>query len=155
MSSEALSNIRTVAGLGKEKYFVDSYEEKLELPYRSAKKRANVYGICFGFAQCVIFMAYAASFTYGGYLVGNEGLPYMFVFRWVQKGYFTVYRICEQNAEPWRTQRSAVVPPGLFQLWSSAGPRWAELPPSLRIMPKPKLPLLSSSKCWTEFLKSA
>lgn len=91
MSSEALSNIRTVAGLGKEKYFVDSYEEKLELPYRSAKKRANVYGICFGFAQCVIFMAYAASFTYGGHLVGDEGLPYMFVFRWVQKGYFTFY----------------------------------------------------------------
>lgn len=90
VSSEALSNIRTIAGLGKEKSFVDSFEEKLEVPYRSAKKRANVYGICFGFAQCVIFMAYAASFTYGGYLVKNEGLQYMFVFRWVSKGYFVL-----------------------------------------------------------------
>lgn len=63
--------------------FVESFEQKLEGPYKSAKKKANIYGVCFGFAQCVIFMAYAASFTYGGYLVGNEGLPYMYVFRLV------------------------------------------------------------------------
>lgn len=81
ISSEAFSNIRTIAGLAKERSFVESYEQKLEFPYKSAKKRANIYGICFGFAQCVIFMAYAASFTYGGHLVSNEGLPYMFVFR--------------------------------------------------------------------------
>ncbi|KAM3607026.1 uncharacterized protein V6R79_000817 [Siganus canaliculatus] len=81
VSSEALANIRTIAGLAKESSFVESYDEKLELPYRSAKKRAMIYGICFGFSQCVIFMAYAASFTYGGYLVSTEGLQYMFVFR--------------------------------------------------------------------------
>ncbi|XP_041858135.1 bile salt export pump [Melanotaenia boesemani] len=81
VSSEALTNIRTIAGLAKESSFVESYEEKLELPYTAAKKRANIYGICFGFAQCVIFMAYAASFRYGGYLVRAEGLQYMFVFR--------------------------------------------------------------------------
>lgn len=84
VSSEALGNIRTVAGLAKERSFVEIYEQKLELPYKSAKKRANVYGLCFGFAQCVIFMAYAASFRYGGYLVRAEGLPYMLVFRWVK-----------------------------------------------------------------------
>lgn len=81
MSSEALSNIRTIAGLAKESSFVETYEQKLELPYQSAKKRANIYGVCFGFAQCVIFMAYAASFRYGGYLVRAEGLQYMLVFR--------------------------------------------------------------------------
>lgn len=81
VSSEALANIRTIAGLAKESSFVESYEQKLELPYKSAKKKANIYGFCFGFAQCVIFMAYAASFRYGGYLVRAEGLQYMFVFR--------------------------------------------------------------------------
>uniref|UniRef100_A0A3Q3AU90 ATP-binding cassette, sub-family B (MDR/TAP), member 11a n=1 Tax=Kryptolebias marmoratus TaxID=37003 RepID=A0A3Q3AU90_KRYMA len=81
VSSEALANIRTIAGLAKESSFVESYEQQLELPYKSAKKRANVYGACFGFAQCVIFMAYAASFRYGGYLVRAEGLQYMLVFR--------------------------------------------------------------------------
>ncbi|XP_028291135.1 bile salt export pump isoform X2 [Gouania willdenowi] len=81
VSSEALTNIRTIAGLAKETSFVHSYEEKLEPPYISAKKRANVYGLSFGFAKCVIFMAYAASFRYGGYLVSKEGLQYMLVFR--------------------------------------------------------------------------
>ncbi|XP_044222566.1 bile salt export pump isoform X2 [Thunnus albacares] len=81
VSSEALGNIRTIAGLAKESSFVESYEQKLERPYKSAKKKAHVYGLCFGFAQCVIFMAYAASFRYGGYLVSSEGLQYMLVFR--------------------------------------------------------------------------
>lgn len=85
VSSEALSNIRTIAGLAKENSFVESYNQKLELPYKSAKKRANIYGICFGFAQCVIFMAYAASFRFGGYLVNSEGLHYMLVFRLVKR----------------------------------------------------------------------
>ncbi|KAI1898297.1 hypothetical protein AGOR_G00070870 [Albula goreensis] len=81
VSSEALSNIRTIAGLAKERRFVDQYELQLEAPYQAAKKKANIYGICFAFAQCVIFMAYAASFRYGGYLVSNEGIHYMVVFR--------------------------------------------------------------------------
>ncbi|XDV29988.1 hypothetical protein PO909_033000 [Leuciscus waleckii] len=81
VSGEALSNIRTIAGLAKEKHFVSQYEEQLETPYKGAKKKAHVYGICFAFSQCVIFMAFAASFRYGGYLVSNEGLPYMMVFR--------------------------------------------------------------------------
>ncbi|KAG7464135.1 hypothetical protein MATL_G00183990 [Megalops atlanticus] len=81
VSSEAMANIRTIAGLAKERKFVDLYEQQLEAPYRAAKKKANVYGICFAFAQCVIFMAYAASFRYGGYLVNYEGLHYMVVFR--------------------------------------------------------------------------
>uniref|UniRef100_A0A8D3CCV9 ATP-binding cassette, sub-family B (MDR/TAP), member 11a n=1 Tax=Scophthalmus maximus TaxID=52904 RepID=A0A8D3CCV9_SCOMX len=76
VSSEALSNIRTIAGLAKESSFVESYEQKLELPLKSSKKKANIYGLCFGFAQCVIFMAYAASFRYGGYLVAFEGLQF-------------------------------------------------------------------------------
>uniref|UniRef100_A0AAY5KQC5 ATP-binding cassette, sub-family B (MDR/TAP), member 11a n=1 Tax=Esox lucius TaxID=8010 RepID=A0AAY5KQC5_ESOLU len=81
VSSEALANIRTIAGLAKESTFVDTYEQQLEAPYNSAKKKANIYGICFAFSQCVIFMTYAAAFRYGGYLVSSEGLHYLVVFR--------------------------------------------------------------------------
>ncbi|XP_043931521.1 bile salt export pump [Protopterus annectens] len=81
ISSEALTNIRTIAGLAKEKKFVELYEEQLEAPYRAAIKKANVYGICFGFAQCIIFMSNAASYRFGGYLVATEGLHFSFVFR--------------------------------------------------------------------------
>ncbi|XP_072274387.1 bile salt export pump-like [Pyxicephalus adspersus] len=81
VSSEAISNIRTVAGLGKERIFVEMYEEQLVMPYKAAVKKAHVYGACFGFAQCVIFMAYAASFRFGGFLVNTEGIHYSVVFR--------------------------------------------------------------------------
>ncbi|XP_075036809.1 bile salt export pump-like [Mixophyes fleayi] len=81
ISSEALGNIRTIAGIAKEKKFIELYEEQLEEPYRSAVKKANVYGLCFGFAQCIIFIANSCSYRYGGYLVEVEGLHYSFVFR--------------------------------------------------------------------------
>ncbi|NXA32825.1 ABCBB protein, partial [Eudromia elegans] len=81
ISSEALTNIRTVAGIGKEKMFVDSYEKHLETPYRAAIKKANVYGLCYGFAQCIVFIANSVSYRYGGFLVDAEGLHYSFVFR--------------------------------------------------------------------------
>ncbi|XP_017572084.1 bile salt export pump [Pygocentrus nattereri] len=81
ISGEALSNIRTVAGLGKERKFVEMYEAQLEAPYRAAMKKANVYGACYGFAQCVVFMANSASYRFGGYLVRHEGLHFSLVFR--------------------------------------------------------------------------
>uniref|UniRef100_A0A4W5QSI3 ATP-binding cassette, sub-family B (MDR/TAP), member 11a n=1 Tax=Hucho hucho TaxID=62062 RepID=A0A4W5QSI3_9TELE len=49
--------------------YLYTFKQQLEAPYKSAKKKDNIYGICFAFAQCVIFMVYAASFRYGGYLV--------------------------------------------------------------------------------------
>ncbi|XP_059822231.1 bile salt export pump [Hypanus sabinus] len=81
ISSEALSNIRTVAGLAKEQMFVQLYEAQLEAPYQAAIKKANVYGLCFGFAQSVIFLANAASYRFGGHLVVAESLHFSIVFR--------------------------------------------------------------------------
>uniref|UniRef100_A0A8C6NBD7 Bile salt export pump n=1 Tax=Melopsittacus undulatus TaxID=13146 RepID=A0A8C6NBD7_MELUD len=81
ISSEALSNIRTVAGIGKEQMFVNNFEKHLAMPYRAAIKKAHVYGLCFGFAQSIVFIANAVSYRYGGFLVNTEGLHYSFVFR--------------------------------------------------------------------------
>ncbi|NXA15021.1 ABCBB protein, partial [Sapayoa aenigma] len=81
IASEALSNIRTVAGIGKEKMFVDNFEKNLVVPYKAAIKKAHVYGLCFGFAQSIVFIANAVSYRYGGFLVESEGLHYSFVFR--------------------------------------------------------------------------
>uniref|UniRef100_A0A8C3EWY3 Bile salt export pump n=1 Tax=Corvus moneduloides TaxID=1196302 RepID=A0A8C3EWY3_CORMO len=81
IASEALSNIRTVAGIGKEKMFIDNFEKHLDMPYKAAIKKAHVYGLCFGFAQSIVFIANAVSYRYGGFLVDTEGLHYSFVFR--------------------------------------------------------------------------
>ncbi|XP_076880833.1 bile salt export pump [Brachyhypopomus gauderio] len=81
ISGEALNNIRTIAGLGKERHFVEMYEAQLHAPYNAALKKANVYGACYGFAQCVVFMANSASYRFGGFLVRHEGLHFSLVFR--------------------------------------------------------------------------
>ncbi|XP_071320644.1 bile salt export pump-like [Trachinotus anak] len=81
ISGEALNNIRTIAGLGKERRFVDMYEAQLDAPYQAALKKANVYGACYGFAQCVVFLTNSASYRFGGYLVRQEGLHFSLVFR--------------------------------------------------------------------------
>ncbi|XP_074483183.1 bile salt export pump isoform X2 [Sebastes fasciatus] len=81
ISGEALNNIRTIAGLGKERIFVDMYYAQLDAPYDAALKKAKVYGACYGFAQCVIFLTNSASYRFGGYLVRQEGLHFSLVFR--------------------------------------------------------------------------
>ncbi|NWU79996.1 ABCBB protein, partial [Onychorhynchus coronatus] len=81
IASEAVSNIRTVAGIGKEKMFINNFEKHLDMPYRAATKKAHVYGLCFGFAQSIVFIANSVSYRYGGFLVDSEGLHYSFVFR--------------------------------------------------------------------------
>ncbi|TRY82938.1 hypothetical protein DNTS_008431 [Danionella cerebrum] len=81
ISGEALNNIRTIAGLGKEQNFVEMFETQLEAPYQAALKKANVYGACYGFSQCVVFLANSASYRFGGYLVYQEGLHFSYVFR--------------------------------------------------------------------------
>ncbi|XP_070711489.1 bile salt export pump [Pempheris klunzingeri] len=81
ISGEALNNIRTIAGLGKERSFVEMYETQLDAPFQAAIKKANVYGACYGFAQCVVFLTNSASYRFGGYLVRQEGLHFSLVFR--------------------------------------------------------------------------
>ncbi|XP_051842179.1 bile salt export pump isoform X1 [Antechinus flavipes] len=81
ISNEALSNIRTVAGMGKEIHFIEAYEKALEKLFSTAIRKANIFGLCFGFSQGIVFIANSASYRYGGYLVPHEGLHFSYVFR--------------------------------------------------------------------------
>uniref|UniRef100_A0A8C6W760 Bile salt export pump n=1 Tax=Nannospalax galili TaxID=1026970 RepID=A0A8C6W760_NANGA len=81
ITSEALSYIRTVAGIGMEKKFIETFEVELEKSFKTAIKKANVYGFCFAFSQSITFIANSASYRYGGYLIPNEGLHFSHVFR--------------------------------------------------------------------------
>ena len=81
LAVEAITNIRTVAGLSREKTFVSRYIAELSGPHETAKKKAHVRGLVFGFAQAMPFFAYAGCMYYGGYLVSTEELPYENVFK--------------------------------------------------------------------------
>ncbi|CAG7653060.1 unnamed protein product [Allacma fusca] len=76
----AVSCIRTVASLGKEKAFVQVYTESLLPPHKKAVAHSHLLGLVFGFSQGMLFFAYAAVFYYGAYLISHENVDYTNVF---------------------------------------------------------------------------
>jgi ATP-binding cassette, subfamily B (MDR/TAP), member 1 len=76
VATEAIANIRTVAGLVRERAILQQYSDLLRAPHKKALKMAHIRGIVFGFGQAMPFLAYGISLWYGGYLVHYEGLPY-------------------------------------------------------------------------------
>ncbi|KAG7503537.1 hypothetical protein JOB18_040365 [Solea senegalensis] len=81
VSCEALANIRTVAGLGNERFFIELFEQQLILPFQTAINKGHIFGFCYGFSEMVVQLANAAVFGYGGYLVYREHLQFIIVFR--------------------------------------------------------------------------
>lgn len=81
LAIEAITNIRTVAGLGREKTFVQKYMKELDAPHREAKRKSHIRGLVFGFAQSMPFFAYAGCMYYGGYLVDKGELEYQRVYK--------------------------------------------------------------------------
>jgi ATP-binding cassette subfamily B (MDR/TAP) protein 1 len=78
---ETITNIRTVASLGREAQFHLLYMDNLVRPHIVAKRISHLRGAVFGFAQSVPFFVYAGCLYYGGWLVYNEGLNYATVFK--------------------------------------------------------------------------
>lgn len=80
VAAEAISNIRTVASLGREKTFHSSYMRSLVAPYRLAKQKSYVRGLVFGFTSNASSFASIVCMGFGGYLVQSENLDYKYVF---------------------------------------------------------------------------
>ncbi|XP_051022358.1 bile salt export pump [Acomys russatus] len=81
ITSEALGSIRTVAGIGVERRFIKEFEVELELSYRTAVRKANIYGLCYAFSQGLSYLANSSAYRYGGYLMAQEELHFSYVFR--------------------------------------------------------------------------
>lgn len=78
---EAISNIRTVASLGKETAFFDRYCVELDHVAQATRTRNRLRGLVFSCGQTTPYFGYALSLYYGGYLVAREGLNYQDVIK--------------------------------------------------------------------------
>ena len=78
---EAISNIRTVASLGKEEAFLERYCVELEHVAKATRIRNRLRGLVFSCGQTTPFFGYALSLYYGGALVATEGLSYQNVIK--------------------------------------------------------------------------
>ncbi|KAL2727033.1 multidrug resistance protein 49 isoform X1 [Vespula squamosa] len=78
---EAISNIRTVASLGKETAFFNRYCVELDHVAQATRTRNRLRGLVFSCGQTTPYFGYALSLYYGGYLVAREGLNYQDVIK--------------------------------------------------------------------------
>ena len=80
LAVEAISNIRTVAGLRCEERYIRMYTDRLSLPFEQNKKKSHVRGVLFGFSQAIQYFAWGATLWFGGYLVDSGDATYPEVF---------------------------------------------------------------------------
>ncbi|XP_060800671.1 ATP-dependent translocase ABCB1 [Amyelois transitella] len=78
---EAVSNVRTVASLGREETFCKDYADLLLPALKSAKKTAHVRGIVFGCSRGLFNFVYAAAMYYGGTLIMYNGVNYSLILK--------------------------------------------------------------------------
>lgn len=73
---EAVSNVRTVVCLGRERMFVKEYVKQLAPALADAKRAAHCRGLVNGLSRSIFNFINAASLTYGGHLIVSEGVAY-------------------------------------------------------------------------------
>ncbi|KAM3965199.1 ATP-dependent translocase ABCB1-like [Aphomia sociella] len=81
LAVEAVSNMRTVASLGKEKMFLNKYSEQLIPGLLIAKRSAHWRGIVFGLSRGLFNIVYAVAMYYGGTLIMTEHIEYPIILK--------------------------------------------------------------------------
>ncbi|XP_061392040.1 ATP-dependent translocase ABCB1 [Musca vetustissima] len=81
LAVEVVSNIRTVASLGREEMFHKQYMDMLYPAVEKAKRNTHFRGFVYGLARSLMFFAYAACMYYGGWCVVNKGMNFSNVFK--------------------------------------------------------------------------
>jgi ATP-binding cassette subfamily B (MDR/TAP) protein 1 len=76
LAVEAVGNIRTVAGLGREKTFHQQYMSELLPAFNQSQVNTHLRAAVFGLARSIMFFAYATAMYYGGRLIVEEGVHF-------------------------------------------------------------------------------
>ncbi|CAG7826351.1 unnamed protein product, partial [Allacma fusca] len=76
---QAVSGIRTVQGLCKEKKFIEMYSQALLPPYKKAVRNSHILGLVSGLSQSLVYLIYGAVIYYGAYLVLHEGAKFQHI----------------------------------------------------------------------------
>ncbi len=81
LAIEAITNIRTVAGLQCEARYHDMYMNLLTAPHTMTMNRSHVRGMIFGFSQAMQFFGWGIATFYGGILVDRDEIAFEDVFK--------------------------------------------------------------------------
>ncbi|XP_026765038.2 ATP-dependent translocase ABCB1-like isoform X1 [Galleria mellonella] len=81
---EAVSNVRTVASLGREEAFRQEYAKQLQPALALANRSTHFRGIVFGLSRGLFNFVYAAALYYGGTLIIYDGVDYELILKSAQ-----------------------------------------------------------------------
>ncbi|KAK4873210.1 hypothetical protein RN001_015239 [Aquatica leii] len=73
---EAINEIRTVASLGCEKRFYESYIQEISLYLEQYKRNCHYHGFTLGMTRALFFFSYVVIFFYGSLVIINDHIEY-------------------------------------------------------------------------------
>lgn len=73
---EAISNIKTVASLGQEKYVIERFNAEMDRVYKESCKKSRYRGIILGFGIVIPHIGYGLTLAYGGFMVAAGEIRY-------------------------------------------------------------------------------
>uniref|UniRef100_A0A1A9UJ85 Uncharacterized protein n=1 Tax=Glossina austeni TaxID=7395 RepID=A0A1A9UJ85_GLOAU len=76
IATEAITNIRTIAGLRREQQIIDKYNEEIRKVEILIRNKLRYRGIINSIGQAFLFFAYAVALCYGGVLVSEGKVPF-------------------------------------------------------------------------------
>ncbi|KAM3968188.1 ATP-dependent translocase ABCB1-like [Aphomia sociella] len=81
---EAVSNVRTVASLGREEFFLQEYAKQLLPALAIANRSTHMRGIVFGLSRGLFNFVYAIALYYGGTLIVYDQIDYDLILKSAQ-----------------------------------------------------------------------
>ena len=76
ISTEAITNIRTVAGLRREEYMIKKYNQEILKVEGLIRQKLRWRGVINSSGQAFMFFAYAVALCYGGVMVSRNEVPF-------------------------------------------------------------------------------
>lgn len=83
IATEAISNIRTIAGLRREAQTIERYNLEIDKVRSIIGQKLKYRGLINASGQGFVFFAYAAALCYGGVLVSEGKVPFQDIIKYV------------------------------------------------------------------------
>ena len=83
VATEAIANVRTVAGLRREKSVIEQYTEAIIKVEKLLGSKLRYRGLVNSCGQSLMFFGYAFALCYGGVLVSEGSLPFQDIIKYL------------------------------------------------------------------------